>query len=143
MKPLTKWMRFVLRFAAIFNLCAGANMVLLPKITYEMIGMDPPSPRIDFPIQLVGVLVALFGVGYYQVARSPLENRMLLRLGMWSKGLGSVLATIYVVRGVLPPRFVPVYFFADVIYLVPFWLILKRLDRLAKVQASDETISEA
>lgn len=141
MKPLTKWMRFVLRFAAVFNLCAGANMVFLPELTYKLIGMK--APEIDFPIQLVGLLVGLFGVGYYQVARSPIEQRMLLRLGMWSKGLGSVLATYYVIRGHLPLRFVAVYFFADVIYLVPFWLILQRLDNLARVRASDETIIES
>jgi len=122
-------MKFVLRFVAVYNILAGLHMFVLRKETYEMIGMD--DPKVDFPIQLVGQLVALFGVGYYMVAKNPLQNRNILLLGFWSKFLGSCLGTWYVARGILPLRFVLVYFFADVIYLVPFWLILQRLRRFA------------
>ena len=61
------------------------------------------------------------------VARNPVENRAVLLLGFWSKFLGSCLGTGYVVLGKLPLHFVAVYFFADVIYLPPFYVILKRL----------------
>lgn len=128
-KPLLKWMRFVLRFAAVFNVCAGLFMLIGYHETYKIIGMDKPD--ISFPIQLVGILVALFGVGYYQVARNPIENRTVLLLGFGSKFLGSCLATGYVVLGKLPLQFVAVYFFADVIYLPPFYVILRRLYRMA------------
>jgi hypothetical protein len=128
-KPLLPWMKFVLRFVAIYNILAGLHMLILRHETYKMIGME--RPKIDFPMQLVGILVALFGVGYYMVARNPLENRNVLLLGFWSKFLGSCLGTYYVVRGILPPQFVLVYFFADVIYLPPFYLILRRLNAFA------------
>ncbi|MGQ0633356.1 MAG: hypothetical protein ACT4QC_02000 [Planctomycetaceae bacterium] len=124
-KPLLPWMKFVLRFVAVFNVLAGLHMIVGYHETYKMIGM--PKPEIHFPIQLVGILVALFGVGYYMVARRPLENRNVLLLGFWSKLLGSCLGTYYVLSGKLPWRFVPVFFFADIIYLPPFWLILQRL----------------
>lgn len=124
-KPLLPWMKFVLRFVAIYNILAGLHMLILREETYWMIGME--RPKIDFPMQLVGILVGLFGVGYSMVARNPLENRNVLLLGFWSKLLGSCLGTYYVARGILPPRFVLVYFFADIIYLPPFYLILRRL----------------
>jgi len=37
-----------------------------------------------------------------------------------------------VVMGKLPPQFIAVYFFADVIYLPPFYLIMRRLYALAR-----------
>jgi len=129
-KPLEKWMKFLLRFVAAFNVGAGLFMLIGYHETYKIIGMEKPS--ISFPIQLVGILVGLFGVGYYLVVKNPIENRALLMLGFWSKFLGSCLGTYYVVRGQLPLRFVAIYFFADVIYLPPFYLILQRLYALAR-----------
>ena len=128
-RPLLPWMKFLLRFAAVFNILAGLHMAVLYHETYKIIGMNKPD--LQFPIQLVGILVALFGVGYYLVARHPLRNRQMLELGFWSKLLGSCLGTGYVLLGKLPLRFVAVYFFADVIYLPFFYLIIRRLNRLA------------
>ena len=129
LRPLTKWMKFVLRFVAAFNISAGLFMLIGYHETYKIIGMNKPD--ISFPIQLVGILVALFGVGYYLVARNPIENRAVLLLGFWSKLLGSCLGTWYVARGQLPLRFAAVYLFADIVYLPPFYLILRRLYALA------------
>jgi small multidrug resistance pump len=129
-KPLAKWMKFVLRFAAVFNICAGLFMLIGYHETYKIIGMEKPD--LNFPMQLVGILVGLFGVGYYLVARNPTENRAVLMLGFWSKFLGSCLGTGYVILGKLPLHFVAVYFFADVIYLPFFYVILKRLYALAR-----------
>jgi CDP-diglyceride synthetase len=129
-KPLDKWMKFVLRFVAIFNVLAGLFMLIGYHETYKIIGMNKPD--ISFPIQLVGILVGLFGVGYYLVAKNPVENRNVLMLGFWSKFLGSCLGTYYVGRGQLPLQFVAVYFFADVIYLPPFYLIMRRLYAIAR-----------
>lgn len=123
-------MKFVLRYAAAYNVCAGLFMLIGYHETYKIIGME--KPEISFPIQLVGLLVGLFGVGYYLVARNPIENRTVLMLGFWSKFLGSCLGTGYVVLGKLPLQFVAVYFFADVIYLPPFYVILRRLYAMAR-----------
>jgi small multidrug resistance pump len=128
-KPLTRWMKFVLRFVAVFNVLAGLSMLANYHDTYKLIGMNKPD--IHFPIQLVGILVGLFGVGYYLVAKNPIENRNILLLGFWSKLLGSCLGMTYVLMGRLPWTFVLVFFFADIIYLVPFYLIFKRLKNFA------------
>ena len=98
--------------------------------TYKIIQMEKPT--INFPMQLVGILVALFGLGYYLVAKNPVENRNVLLLGFLSKFLGSCLGTGYVVLGKIPWTFFLVFFFADIIYLPPFYIIMKRLYRLAR-----------
>lgn len=135
MTPLRPWMRFVLRFAGTFNLLAGAGMVCLYHEGYELLGVDKPD--LTLPVQVMGILVALFGVGYHLVASNPIENRHLLALGFFSKALSSVAALRYIIRGPLPWWFAIVLFFSDVIYLPPFYVIMRRLSRLARQQKPD------
>ena len=123
-------MTLLLRFAGTFNLAAGAAMICCYHEGYKLLGVA--KPELILPVQVVGVLVALFGVGYHLVAANPVENRNILLLGFWSKAVSSVLALAYVATGQLPWWFALVVLFADVIYLPPFWVILRRLSRAAR-----------
>ena len=135
MAPLKPWMRFVLRFAGCFNLVAGAGMVCLYHEGYRLLGV--PKPVLILPVQVMGILVALFGVGYHLVASRPIENRNILVLGFWSKALSSAVALCYVADGTLPWWFAVVVFFADVIYLPPFYVIIRSLSHAARQHAAD------
>lgn len=132
MKPLTPWMKFVLRFAGTYNVLAGVSMVCFYHEGYKLLGI--PKPELILPVQVMGILVGLFGVGYHLVASSPVENRNILMLGFWSKAISSIAALCYVVNGQLPLSFLPVLFFSDVMYLPPFYVIMRRLYRLAGAQ---------
>jgi hypothetical protein len=133
MEPLKPWMRWLLRFVGCYNLLAGLGMLVFYHEGFKLLGVA--KPNLMLPVQLVGILVGLFGVGYLLVASNPLENRNLLLLGFWSKALGSALGVGYVVLGKLPPVFLAVLFFADIMYLPPFAIILKRLYRIARQDA--------
>ena len=122
---LSPWMHGLLKFAGVYNIVAGLSMMILYHEGFKALGL--PKPEFNMPIQLVGVLVAIFGVGYLMVDRNPAENRNVLLLGLLSKFLGPMLAFFYVANGVLPVVMLVVLFFADIIYWVPFWLIYKRL----------------
>ena len=122
-------MNFVLRFAGAFNLLAGAAMCCLYHEGYRLLGVQ--KPELVLPLQLVGVMVGLFGVGYWLTALNPLENRNVLMLGFWSKAFGSVLGVYYTLAGPLPLVFLVVLLLADIIYLAPFAIILRRLYRFA------------
>jgi len=129
MDALLPWMRYLLRFAGTFNLFAGLRMMRLYHEGYHLLGVQKPA--LVLPVQVMGILVGLVGVGYPLVANRPVENRDILMLGFWSKALSSVLSVWYVVVGKLPWWFVVVVFFADMIYLPPFYVILRRLYALA------------
>lgn len=131
---ITPWMKYLLRFAGCFNLLAGAGMISLYHEGYQLLGV--PKPELILPVQVMGVLVALFGVGYHMVASHPVENRNILLLGFLSKAISSVLAVWYVPFGPMPWWFVLVVFFSDMIYLPPFYMIMRRLDRLANEQTT-------
>lgn len=129
MPPLLPWMRRLLQFVACYNGLAGIAMFCFYHEGYKALGVEKPS--LNLPIQLVGILVALFGVGYWMAASNPVENRNVLLLGIWSKLLGSVLGTYYVCVGKLPPAFMLVLFLSDMVYLPPFWCIFRRLSAAA------------
>src|SRR5262245_53701283 len=101
MEPLKPWMRWLLRFVGCYNILAGSGMLVFYHEGFKLLGVA--KPNLMLPLQLVGVLVGLFGVGYLLVARNPVENRNLLMLGFWSKALGSALGVGYVALGKLPP----------------------------------------
>ncbi len=90
-----------------------------------------PKPELMLFVQLSGILIGLFGVGYLLVAFNPLENRRLLLLGFLSKSLGSVLSIGHAIHGSVPWTFLILLFFSDIIYLPFFWIILRRLYRIA------------
>ena len=123
--PLKPWMNYLLRFAAVFNLIAGISMMFFYHEGYRLLKM--PKPEIVLPVQTVGMLVALFGIGYWMVAQAPSENRNVLLLGMLSKACGSILVVYNCADGKLPLAFLPIVFFADMIYVPPFWYIWKSI----------------
>lgn len=129
MPPLTPWMKCLLWFVGGYNLLAGVGMLCLYHEGYQLLGMEKPT--VNLPVQLVGVLVGLFGVGYWLVAANPVENRNILMLGFWSKALGSVLGIYYVLAGKLPWFFLAILLVSDIGYLPPFAVIIRRLNRMA------------
>ncbi len=136
MTPLRPWMTFVLRFAGIFNLLVGASMICLYHEGFKLLGV--PKPELILPVQLMGILVGLFGVGYLLVAANPVENRNILTLGFLSKAISSAAALCYldVFGGPMPWWFAVVVLFADVIYLPPFLVIMQHLYRTARQPAN-------
>jgi hypothetical protein len=126
-------MYWLLRFAGTFNFLAGFCMLVFYHEGYKMVGV--PKPALVLPIQLTGILVVLFGVGYHLSASDPLRNRNVLALGMWSKLLCSLWALIYVFNGALPWWFILVLLGADIAYVPLFVIILRQIDRIAKIPA--------
>ncbi len=124
---LAPWMPLLLRIAGAWNLLAGFAMVVFHHEGFKILGATKPSPPLS--IQVLGVLVALFGWGYFLVASDPVRNRNILMLGSWSKAAATVCSVFYVAVGQLPWWFTIVVFLADTIYLPPFFAILRRIDR--------------
>jgi hypothetical protein len=139
MRPLDLWMYWLLRFVAVFNILAGLAMLIFYHEAYKLMGIQ--KPELVLPLQLCGGFVALFGIGYWITAGNPVENRNVLLLGSASKAMGSCLGIYYVALGSLPALFLVVLFFADIIYLVPLAVILRRLYRLAAATPSTNASS--
>ena len=122
---LSPWMHWLLRFAGGYNIVAGLSMMIFYHEGFKAIGVT--KSEFNLPIQLVGMLVAVFGVGYLIVDRRPLDNHNILALGFFTKLLGPLMAIAYIAKGVLPLAMLLVLFVSDFVYLVPFYLIYRRI----------------
>ncbi len=125
-RSLDPWMVFVLRLAGTYNVLAGLSMVCFYHEGYQLLGVA--KPQLVLPVQGMGVLVALFGVGYHWVASDPLRNGSILVLGFWSKLLAPILCIRFLLDGTLPWWFLVVLLFSDLGYLPFFYLIIRRLN---------------
>ena len=128
MVPLRPWMFWLLVFAGCYNLLVGLTLTAFYHEAFRTLGL--PKPELMLFVQLVGILVGLFGVGYLIVARNPLENRNVLLLGFLSKALGTLVGLGYVALGKVPMSFFVLLIFSDIVYLPPFAVILRRLRRI-------------
>ena len=115
-------MRAVLLAAAAYNVLWGAFVVLFPLALFRLFGMEPPNyPELW---QCVGMIVGVYGVAYAAAALDPLRHWPVVVAGLLGKILGPIGFVGAVVGGVFPAAFGLVIVLNDLIWWVPFSLIL-------------------
>jgi len=121
--PAPGWMRWTLIAAAVYNLLWGGWVVLFPNSFFHWIGADPPRyPEIW---QCVGMIVGVYGIGYACAAMDPLRHWPIVLVGFLGKILGPIgFVDAVFVREALPPAFGYTILTNDLIWWVPFGLIL-------------------
>lgn len=118
-----KWMSTVLWLAAIYNILFGAWTVLFPHHLFTLNDIAPPKyPELW---QCVGMIVGVYGVGYGAAALAPLRHWPIVLVGLLGKVFGPIgfLKALYV--GTFPLSFGAIILTNDLIWWVPFFLILK------------------
>ncbi len=116
------WMSRVLRLAAAYNLVWGAWVVLFPLAIFRWTGLDLPQyPQIW---QCVGMIVGVFGVGYWIAASSPYQHWPIVLVGLLGKILGPLGFLSAAMRHELPWSWSIMILSNDVIWWVPFAVIL-------------------
>lgn len=140
-----RWMSRVLRAAALYNVLWGAFVVLAPDVPFRWMGLEPPRyPEIW---QCVGMIVGVYGVGYWLAARDPLRLWPLVLVGLLGKILGPLGFVWAASRGRLPWDLGWTILTNDLIWWLPFGLILRdarrqhRLDRAPPVLPVDIALS--
>ena len=118
------WMRIVLCVAGIYNLAWGAFVVLFPLLPFQWAGMD--APRYVEIWQCVGMIVGVYGVGYLIAATNPLRHWPIVLVGLLGKVLGPIGMANAIHAGKLPAVAALVCVFNDLIWWLPFALILWR-----------------
>jgi hypothetical protein len=116
-------MRLWLWAAAAYNVLWGAAVVLFPLAFFRWIGMPPPNyPQLW---QCIGMIVGVYGVGYAIAARDPLRHWPIVLVGLLGKVFGPLGFLIAALRHELPWAFGLTLLGNDLIWWVPFALILR------------------
>ncbi len=118
-----KWMRSVLTVASLYNLIWGAWVVLFPAAIFRLLAMSPPHELWIW--KCLGMVVGVYGVAYAFAAVDPVRHWPVVAAGLLGKVLGPLGLVSAARSGELPWRFGWVCLTNDLIWWVPFALILR------------------
>ncbi len=122
MSNAPKWMYNLLWFAGLYNLLWGALVIIAPNLFFDLAAMARPT----YPMiwQCVGMIVGVYGIGYIAAAYDPARHWPIVLVGFLGKVFGPIGFAWYLIQGAFPLHFGLVIIFNDLIWWVPFGLIL-------------------
>ena len=119
----TNNMQIILRLAALYNLLWGLVAVLFPIQCFKFFGMEPPLyPQLW---QCIGMIVGVYGVGYWLAADNPMVHWPIVLVGFLGKVFGPIGFAMALINGQFPLMFGLNIIFNDLIWWIPFFIILK------------------
>ena len=127
-------MRPVLKAAGIYNVLWGTAVILLWRPTARLAGFDPELMHYPQLWQCIGMIVGVYGVGYWYAASDAYRYWPVVLVGFLGKLFGPIGAVQGIVTGELPARILWTNLFNDLIWWVPFALILLGAARAEQVR---------
>lgn len=118
-----KWMTAMLILAGIYNLSFGVFAIVFPRAIFDWIAMDPPKYLELW--QCIGMIVGVYGVGYIIAAFDPVRHWPIVLVGFLGKIFGPIGMAWSIYQGTLPVAFAAANVSNDLIWLVPFALVLQ------------------
>jgi ligand-binding SRPBCC domain-containing protein len=108
--------------AGIYNLLWGAVTIAFPHLLFDLAGIE----RINYPEiwQCVGMIVGVYGIGYIIAASDPRTHWPIVLVGLLGKIFGPIGFTAALLRGTFPPLFGVTILTNDLVWWVPFVMIL-------------------
>jgi peroxiredoxin len=126
-------MSHILLLAGVYNLLWGAFVVLLPGVLFAWAGME--LPRYLELWQCIGMIVGVYGIGYAVAAFDPARHWPIVLVGLAGKFFGPIGFAMALFNGRFAPEFGWVILFNDLIWWIPFGLILLHARRCHLEQA--------
>ncbi|MBL8811401.1 MAG: hypothetical protein JNM43_14610 [Planctomycetaceae bacterium] len=118
-----RWHRIALLAAAIQCVAWGMFILALPEKAASVYGLDKPLTDL-FLWKGTGLIILLFGVGYGIASMDPVRNWSVIVPGFIAKILGPIGMVMSVYNGEVSSRVLILLPINDVIWWIPFALIL-------------------
>lgn len=117
-----RWAPAVLRLAAIYNLVWGAWVIFFPNHLFDWTGI----PRLNYPgiWQCVGMIVGVYGIGYWFAANDFRRHWPIVLVGFLGKIFGPIGFLQSAMTGVLPWSWGVTILTNDLIWWIPFGSML-------------------
>lgn len=133
------WMSTVLKAAAVYNLVWGAFAILFPMAIFRFAGADP-LPAYPELWQCIGMIVGVYGIGYGIAARHPFIHWPIVLVGLLGKIFGPVGFLMALSSGRLPATFGWTILTNDLIWWIPFTMILWHAARYHQSRVEQLTV---
>ncbi len=96
-------MKLILRLAAIYNILFGLYTMMFPNHYFEWVGIAVPNyPQLW---QCIGMIMGVFGIGYWIASYDPLKHWLLVLIGLLGKIFGPIGFLLAIGQGILPWNF--------------------------------------
>ena len=117
-----RWASRWLWAAGIYNLAWGAIIIAFPNFLFDLCGI----PRLNYPEiwQCVGMIVGVYGIGYIAAASDSRTHWPIVLVGLLGKIFGPIGFAVALAKGTFPPVFGLTILTNDLLWWVPFGLIL-------------------
>lgn len=123
--PAPAWMGRWLLAAGLYNIVWGATMVLAPIWTLKLLGVSPPTKELWPQLwACIGMIVGVYGLGYIIAARAPSRHWPIVLVGLLGKIFGPVGFVDAALRGQLPWSMGLTILTNDLLWWIPFSMIL-------------------
>ena len=116
------WMTVVLRLAGVYNILFGIWAVGWPGEWFRISGME--QPQYPFLWQCIGMIVGVYGIGYLCASAAPLKHWPIVLVGFLGKVFGPLGFAFAAMQGDLPWGAGWMIIFNDLIWWIPFAMIL-------------------
>jgi hypothetical protein len=114
-----------LRLAAIYNIIWGIWVIAFPQHFFSLAGMD----AINHPMvwQGMGMVIGVYGLGYWWASYNPYKHWPIVAVGFLGKIFGPIGFLFNYLRGDAPMTFGYTIITNDLMWWIPFFLILKKV----------------
>ena len=117
-----RWPKIVLQLAALYNIAWGSSVVLFPEYIFKWV--NAPLPTYLSIWQCVGMIVGVYGVGYFIASFNPTKHWAIILVGLLGKFFGPIGFLYHIQKGTYPLQFGWVIIGNDLIWWGPFCIIL-------------------
>ncbi len=126
-KSMDNWKSITLKAAAIYNILWGAWVVLFPNQFFLLTGMEPLNHPMVW--QGMGMVIGVYGLGYWWASFSPLRHWPIVAVGFLGKIFGPLGFVMNYLQGTVSATFGYTLITNDLIWWIPFFLILRDAQR--------------
>ncbi len=120
-------MSITLKAAAVYNILWGTWVVLFPNHFFELVGMALTTHPMIW--QGMGMVIGVYGLGYWWASQDPTTHWPIVAVGFLGKIFDPIGFFFNYLQGVVPFEFIYTLFTNDFIWLIPFFLILRKANK--------------
>jgi hypothetical protein len=120
-------MKIILRIAAVYNVIWGLWVGLFPHQFFDLVGMQSPVHTTIW--QGMGMVIGVFGLGYWWASYSPLRHWPIVAVGLLGKIFGPLGFFINYALGEIEFGFFYTLITNDFIWWIPFGYILWKVHK--------------
>jgi len=121
------WEFYLLWLAGIYNISFGFWAIFFPKSAFEIFGLAVPHYLELW--QCLGMIVGVYGLGFIIAAYNPIRYWPIILIAFLGKSFGPIGFTKAIIDQSFPISFGLIILLNDMIWLIPFFFILKKAYR--------------